>query len=200
MARKMPRRLVALSSSAITAIYFAGFFATRAADAGIAAATAATDVPVAMVASPSPTAASAPTAVVSASLPTTTPTSATTTTTPGTTSAAPTAGATATSTAVATAAATASTAATSAYKDGTYTGTGTSRRGNVSVSVTVSSGRITNVTISNITTQYPVSRIASLPAQVVSRQNGQVDNISGATYSATAFRTAVQAALAQAGA
>ena len=36
MARKMPRRLVALSSSAIAAIYFAGFAATRAADAGIA--------------------------------------------------------------------------------------------------------------------------------------------------------------------
>jgi hypothetical protein len=36
MPKKMPRRLVALSSSAITAIYFAGFVATRAADAGIA--------------------------------------------------------------------------------------------------------------------------------------------------------------------
>jgi uncharacterized protein with FMN-binding domain len=79
-------------------------------------------------------------------------------------------------------------------------GTGTSRRGNVTVTITVSGGKITNVTISNITTQYPVSRIASLPAQVVSRQSGQIDNISGATYSAQAFRTAVQTALSKASA
>jgi uncharacterized protein with FMN-binding domain len=95
--------------------------------------------------------------------------------------------------------ATATSAATaSAYRDGTFSGTGTSRRGNVSVAVTIQSGRIANVTIANITTQYPVSRIASLPAQVITRQSGQIDNISGATYSAQAFRTAVQAALSAA--
>jgi len=93
---------------------------------------------------------------------------------------------------------TATTTQSAAYKDGTYSGTGTSRRGNVSVSVTVQSGRIATVTISNITTQYPVSRIASLPAQVVSRQTAQVDNVSGATYSAQAFSAAIQAALAKA--
>jgi uncharacterized protein with FMN-binding domain len=162
MARKMPRQLVALSSSAIAAIYFAGLVATRGADASIASAAAASTSPTAVV-DTATAVASQPTPVVSAT-------------------------ATARQTATQTA----------GYKDGTYSGTGTSRRGNVSVSVTVQSGRIATVTISNITTQYPVSRIASLPAQVVSRQSSQVDNISGATYSAQAFSTAVQAALAKA--
>ena len=85
-------------------------------------------------------------------------------------------------------------------RDGTYSGTGTSRRGNVTVSVTVAGGKISNVSITSVTTQYPVSRISTLPGQVVSRQSAQVDNVSGATYSAQAFRLAVQAALAAASA
>jgi uncharacterized protein with FMN-binding domain len=174
MPSKMPRRLVALSSSAIATIYFAGFVATRAADAGLAAASAETSAPV--VASASPTAVistTAPTPVVSASA------SATTST------------ATSASTS-------ASTTATAAYKDGTYTGQGTSRRGGVSVSVTIQGGRIQNVTITGVTTEYPVSRIASLPAEVVARQSAQVDRVSGATYSTQAFQQAVQQALAKA--
>src|SRR5260370_39387561 len=169
MAKKMPRRLVALSSSAVAAIYLAGFVYTRGADAGLAS--GAPSVPTAVSASPSATASNGqPSVVVSASAPaTSTPTSTSTTTT-------------------------------SAYRDGTYTGAGTSRRGNVDVSVTIQSGRIANVTISSVTTQYPVSRIASPPSQVVSRQSSQVDNISGATYSAQAFSLAVQAALSKAGA
>jgi uncharacterized protein with FMN-binding domain len=149
MARKMPRRLVALSSSAIAAIYFAGLAATRAADAGIAS--AATTAPTAVTASAAATS--------SANAPTVSP-----------------------------------------YKDGTYTGTGTSRRGNVSVSVTISGGRITNVTLTKVATEYPASAIASLPAQVVATQSANVNGVSGATYSAQAFRGAVQAALQQAAA
>lgn len=151
MARKIPRQLVAVSSSAIAAIYFAGFVATRGADAGIAS--AASGVPGTLVAS------STATSTNSQSAPVVSP-----------------------------------------YKDGTYAGTGTSRRGNVSVSVSIANGRIASVSITGVTTQYPQSRIASLPAQVVARQSGQVDNVSGATYSAQAFRTAVQAALALANA
>jgi uncharacterized protein with FMN-binding domain len=144
----MPRRLVALSTSAIAAVYFAGFGATRGADAGISTA----DVM-------QPAAVSSSTA--------------------------------------------ASTAATSApvvspYKDGTYTGTGTSRRGDVTVSVTISGGRITAVNLTRVATEYPASAISSLPAQVVAKQSAQVNGVSGATYSAQAFRGAVQAALQQA--
>src|SRR5215470_11999483 len=121
MARKMPRRLVALSSSAIAAIYFAGFVATRSADAGI---------PVGSTDGSTNTVES-----------TATP-AATTTSVPNV----------------------------SPYRDGTYSGTGTSRRGNVTVSLTVASGKISNVSITSVTTEYPVARIAALPGQVVSRQ------------------------------
>jgi uncharacterized protein with FMN-binding domain len=151
MPRKIPRRLVALSASAIAAVYFAGFAATQAADAGIAS--AATTVPTA-----------------------TTQTSSNP------------------------ASATASAPSVTTYRDGTYSGTGSSRRGNVSVSLTVSGRRITNVSITGVTTEYPVSRIAALPTQVLASQSSQVNNVTGATYSAQAFRLAVQAALAQASA
>src|SRR5579871_804757 len=120
MAKKMPRQLVALSTSAIAAIYFAGFVATRSADAGIASTASAYSVPTNASASASNTGSSSAPAVT-------------------------------------------------AYRDGTYSGSGTSRRGGVSVAVTVAGGRITNVSISRVTTEYPSSRISALPAQVVAR-------------------------------
>jgi uncharacterized protein with FMN-binding domain len=83
-----------------------------------------------------------------------------------------------------------------AYRDGTYAGQGTSRRGGVSVSVTVQSGAITNVQITGVSTEYPVSRIASLPGAVVKQQTTNVNIVSGATYSSQAFKQAVQQALA----
>ena len=70
------------------------------------------------------------------------------------------------------------------------------RFGNVSVSVTTSAGAISNVQITRVTTSFPVSRIAPLPAQVVQKQTASVNLVSGATYSSQAFRTAVQQALA----
>ena len=146
MAKRMPRQLVALSASAIAAIYLTGLAVTRTADTALAASTPVATATVAPGASGS----SAPSVT--------------------------------------------------AYRDGTYSGTGTSRRGNVTVAVTVSGNRITNVAITNVTTQYPVSRISSLPAQVIATQSSQVNSVSGATYSAQAFRLAVQAALQQASA
>jgi uncharacterized protein with FMN-binding domain len=86
--------------------------------------------------------------------------------------------------------------ATSGYKDGTYPGQGTSRRRGLSVSVTVQSGTITNVQITSVNTEYPVSRIASLPAAVLKQQTANVNVISGATYSSQAFKQAVQQAVA----
>ena len=180
---KMPRRLVALSSSAIAAIYFAGLVTTHGADASIGAASAATAVPSIVATS---------TTTLPSVTPTATATNATSTTTRAT------AAATATSTSVPSVAPTTTTAATGAYLDGSYTGSGTSRRGSITVTVTVSGGRITNVALTSVNTEYPGSRIASLPAQVVARQSANVDNVSGATYSAQAFRLAVQAALAKA--
>lgn len=89
-------------------------------------------------------------------------------------------------------------ATTGAYKDGTYSGTGTSRHGNITVAVTVQSGKITSAEITDCGTRYPCSRVAALPGQVLSRQSASVDTVSGATDSTNAYRSAVVAALAQA--
>jgi uncharacterized protein with FMN-binding domain len=167
MANKIPRRLVALSAAAIAAIYAAGFAVTRSADAGLAGSGSAL--------------ASAP------------PTASTTSTTPASSAPTVVVGASAPATAARTS--TAASAA-SSYKDGTYRGQGSSRRGGVSVAVTVQSGSITNVQITSVNTEYPVSRIASLPAAVVKQQTVNVNTISGATYSTQAFKQAVQQALA----
>jgi uncharacterized protein with FMN-binding domain len=150
MAKKMSRPLVALSASAIAAIYLSGVAVTHAADTALATGTPGGTATVAASSSAGASGLSAPSVT--------------------------------------------------AYRDGTYSGTGTSRRGNVTVSVAISGGRISNVSITNVTTQYPVSRISSLPGQVIASQSSQVNSVSGATYSAQAFRLGVQAALQHASA
>lgn len=84
------------------------------------------------------------------------------------------------------------------FRDGSYTGHGTSRRGDVDVTVTIQGGKIASAVISHSTLQYPISRISRLPGQVVDRQSASVDNVSGATLSSQAFTTAVRQALSQA--
>ncbi|KEO84872.1 FMN-binding protein [Tumebacillus flagellatus] len=84
------------------------------------------------------------------------------------------------------------------YKDGTYTGTGSNRIGSVEVAVTIKSGKIAAVEITNCDTHYPQSDIDGLPAQAVERQSSNVDTVSGATKSTDDFRTAMNQALAQA--
>lgn len=153
---RMPRGLVALGSTAVAAIYLAGYARTQSADASIDAivASVASETPIAATSTATPTATTAPRAT-----------------------------------------ATTTVAAQAAYKDGTYSGMGTSRRGNVWVSLTVASGKIELVSITRSTLQYPVRDIAGLPGQVVQRQSAQVDIVSGATYSSQAFRQAVSQAL-----
>jgi uncharacterized protein with FMN-binding domain len=156
----MTRRMVAMSASAIAAIYAAGFALTRSADTALGIADTVSNAPT--PSAPQAQALPTPTVVVGASAPSTAST------------------------------------ATSGYKDGTYSGSGTSRRGGLSVTVTVQGGRITNVQITAVNTEYPVSRIASLPSMVVKGQTANVNVVSGATYSSQAFKQAVQQALAQA--
>lgn len=100
--------------------------------------------------------------------------------------------------ATATTSATATPASKSTYVNGTYSGSGTSRFGNVNVSVTIAADRISNVQITSVTTKYPASRIASLPALVMQSQTANVNVVTGATSSSQAFKQAVQQALAQA--
>jgi len=88
--------------------------------------------------------------------------------------------------------------ATTGYKDGTYTGTGTSRHGDVQAQVSIQGGRIVSAQITQSSTRYPISRIASLPGEVVAQQSPNVDMVSGATDSSSAYLAAVSNALSQA--
>src|SRR5438270_717349 len=208
---RMHRGLVALSASAIAAVYMTGYLRTQAADATIAAAepslTAAPTAQVAVAAPPAVTVAPAPQTVVQRQVPVPPRPSAT----PATQAQPP-----AQSQPQARSQPQAQTqpqapaqtqpqsqpqpqspsqASQAAYKDGTYTGQGTSRRGDVWVQVEVAGGRISNVSITRSTLQYPLRDIAGLPQEVVDRQSAQVDVISRATYSSMAFRQAVTQAL-----
>jgi uncharacterized protein with FMN-binding domain len=175
VAKRTPRRLVALSCTAIAAIYAAGYAATGGADASLGV----TPSPALLAAAPTPTGpVLAPTA-------TTGPTIGS----PARIAASPN---------VPTPLPSASATPTGAYRDGTYTGSGDSRRGGFSVAVTIHGGRIADVKITDAWTQYSPSRVAALPAQVIARQAAQVDRVTGATYSVQAFQQAVQQALAQA--
>jgi uncharacterized protein with FMN-binding domain len=91
-----------------------------------------------------------------------------------------------------------STKAPTAYKDGTYTGWGTSRHGDIQAAVVIEGGRIVSATIAQCLTRYSCSWIAPLPPQVVTRQSAEVDYVSGATQSTNAFYYAVLEALAKA--
>ena len=178
---------MALSASAVAAVYMAGYLRTQSADASMGAPTppaaaAAADAPTAITV-PAPTSIptlqpfvqrQAPGAV--APRPTQPPRAPTP---PSQIQSSTTAG---------------------HFKDGSYSGQGTSRRGDVWVSVQVQDGRITNVAITRSTLQYPLRDIANLPSQVVQRQSAQVDVVSRATYSSIAFRGAVSQALASAAA
>jgi uncharacterized protein with FMN-binding domain len=191
---RIHRGLVTLSASAVAAIYMAGYLHTQAADAGIGdlavpTLSTANAAPVVAAAPALPTA-TAPPVVVQRAAPTQTRAPAPTPT-PAAVSQPATAAATGATQPAAPAAA-------AGYKDGTYNGTGSSRRGDVWVSVQVQAGQITNVTITRSTLQYPLRDIANLPSQVVQRQSAQVDVVSRATYSSTAFRTAVTQALSNA--
>jgi len=83
----------------------------------------------------------------------------------------------------------------SPYKDGTFTGWGYSRHGDLEATIVMQGGKISSSYISQCLTRYPCSVIAWLPAQVVTRQSDRVDLVSGATESAIAFADAIYRAL-----
>jgi uncharacterized protein with FMN-binding domain len=84
------------------------------------------------------------------------------------------------------------------YKDGTYTGMGSNRRGSIQVAVTIKNDKITDVQVTNFAMHYSDSDIVGMPEEVVQKQSAKVTNVSGATYSTQAFQNAVQDALSQA--
>lgn len=84
------------------------------------------------------------------------------------------------------------------WKDGTFTGWGTSRHGDIQAAVLIEDGRIISATITQCLTRYSCDVIDMLPPQVPKRQSAEVDFVSRATESADAFYYAVSEALSKA--
>jgi uncharacterized protein with FMN-binding domain len=87
---------------------------------------------------------------------------------------------------------------------GTHTATGALERygyGELAVRVTVSSNRITNVTVPALQTADPTSQqisdqaIPMLKSQVLAADGASINGVSGATFTSEAYATSVQAAL-----
>jgi uncharacterized protein with FMN-binding domain len=87
---------------------------------------------------------------------------------------------------------------TSLYKEGSFTGSGSNRRGSIQVTVTIKKDKITDVEISDFAMHYSIDDVVGLPNEALQKQSAQVDNVSGATYSTQAFEDAMQEALSQA--
>jgi uncharacterized protein with FMN-binding domain len=81
------------------------------------------------------------------------------------------------------------------WKDGTYTGWGTSRHGDIQAAVVIQGGRIASATIAQCLTRYSCDVIDKLIPEVAARQSPDIDYVSGATQSSDAFYYAVVDAL-----
>ena len=93
------------------------------------------------------------------------------------------------------------------YKDGVFLGWGSCRHGDIEASVQIQDGKIVTATITQCLTRYSCSWISprvpspvlpDLPREVVERQSAKVDYVSGATESGYAFADAITAALSKA--
>lgn len=81
--------------------------------------------------------------------------------------------------------------------DGVYEGTGAGLNGTIKVSVTISGGKITDVTVLEHSETAGISdpAIAQIPAAIVEAQSADVDIVSGATYTSKGIIEAVKNAL-----
>jgi uncharacterized protein with FMN-binding domain len=206
--KKIANSVVALGSAAILSVYGLGYVHTQAAEDRLTTNIAAENTPVA-IATAASTATTAPTATAVAQSPAfNSPVfgpsgNAAPASTGGAQSVAtPTAPAPTATTAAATATKAPATAAasTSAYKDGSYTGTGTSRHGNITATVVIQGGKIVSANVTQCGTRYSCGIISALPGEVVSRQSAKVDFVSGATDSSMAYQGAITSALKKASA
>lgn len=86
------------------------------------------------------------------------------------------------------------------WTDGTYTGTAEGFEGDITVSVVVSGGAITSITITSSVDDEPyiTNAKSGVIAAILSGQTTNVDVVSGATYSSKGIINAVRAALEQA--
>ncbi len=83
-------------------------------------------------------------------------------------------------------------------RDGRYQGRGSSPHGDIIAEVVIQKGHIVYAGIADCLTRYSCSVIKHLPEQVVVRQSIEVDLVSGASESTSAFQDGIAAALARA--
>lgn len=83
------------------------------------------------------------------------------------------------------------------YKDGTYTGSGQGYGGEIHVTVTVSGGEITDITVDAHDGEDPAfyTIATGIIDKIIEAQSADVDTITGATLSSTGIKNAVAAAL-----
>lgn len=100
---------------------------------------------------------------------------------------------------------TTTTSGSTSYKDGTYTGpTVTHPYGAVTVTVTISGGKITNVTANAVSDGDRRSQsidsqaVPLMKSEVLAANSAKVSTISGATYTTKAYITSLQSALSKA--
>ena len=85
-------------------------------------------------------------------------------------------------------------------KDGSYQGIGMGFKGNVSVEVKITDGKIASINvIDNIDDAPFFDKAKSLIPNIISSQTANVDSVSGATYSSNGIKSAVRDALKKAG-
>lgn len=84
-----------------------------------------------------------------------------------------------------------------ALKDGSYDGVSETSRGTVNVTVDVTEGKISAVTVgeNSETPEIAGDAIESIPAAIVEKNSADVEAVSGATETSTAIKEAVLNAL-----
>lgn len=89
----------------------------------------------------------------------------------------------------------------SSYRDGTYVGTGSGFAGAITVQVTVSDGKISDISVLSASDDSPyLDNAMSLLNNIIASNSTNVDTVSGATFSSVGLIEAVRNALANAGA
>ena len=83
------------------------------------------------------------------------------------------------------------------YKDGTWTGTALGYNDEISVSVTISDGKIVDISIIESYDDEPYYDWAKneIPQSIIAAQSTDIDTVSGATFSSEGIINAVVAAL-----
>lgn len=88
----------------------------------------------------------------------------------------------------------------SAWADGTYEGTGVGFGGDITVSVTIQDGQITDIEVLSADGEDPAyyNQALGVLDEIKTSQSAEVDTVSGATYSSTGLIDAVTDALGKA--